>query len=518
MASQNYLGIYISKGTAAVVCLGSQGRDGNVLGRFSVSIEGQEHPDSPSMSALASLIAQGCAERGLKFSEVAVALDCAMFMQHSVHSEFNDPKQITATVRFDTEEALATDISDVALAFEIHSSSEGGSDLTVFTAQRKILSDVLFALQQHNLDPITIEPDVNCLSRFIRQKVSSTESAKVRTLFAMLSRRSGYLIVPPKPAGGGRGPAPRTGGAGGGHDSTQRSGGAGAGSQKASTVRTFLVGPTQNRGELLAREVLVTAALTTSAGPINRVKAFDSAGSVEYEQLGEKVGIEAGGIDWLGAAGIETQRPATDGGSVDFAIAYGAALAHFERGAGVNFRDDFSPFQGKKLKLQETLKYLSISVTVLLLAIGLYFQIRVFSVHGFRSDLRDRFAEAYSAAMPGQKLSDKDKIRDGVRKLSSLLRRIESEKKGLITDEEAVSSKLTLVFDAFNKCAAQTNLNIKSISVTARDIGITGDTSNRRNTLAFFDTVRKSGLEISKEAFGAKGARDTFAITVVPKK
>jgi hypothetical protein len=480
------------------------------LGCFSASVEGQEHPDSPGTSALASLIAQGCAERGLKFSEVAVALDCAMFMQHSVHSDFNDLKQIAATVRFDAEEALATDISDVALAFKINSSDKAGSELTVFTAQRKILSDVLFSLQQHNLDPVTIEPDVNCLSRFICQKVSSTESQEVRTLFGMLSRRSGYLIVPPTGAGGGA---------------------AGAGSQKASTVRTFLVSPTQGRGQLLAREVLVSTALIASLGPINRVKVFDSAGSVDYEQLGKKLGIGAEEIDWLEAAGIETQTladcagPAAPGrtvpaygGPVDFAIAYGAALAHFEKGRGVNFRDDFSPFQGKKLRLQKTLKYLNISVTILLLTLGLHFQIGVFRENGLRNDLRDRFAKAYSAAMPSQKLSDKDKIRDGVRKLSSLLRRIESEKKGLITDEEAVSSKLTLVFDAFNKCAAQTNLNIKSISVTPRDIGITGDTSNRRNTLAFFDTVRKSGLEISKEAFGAKGARDTFSITVAPKK
>jgi len=316
----------------------------------------------------------------------------------------------------------------------------------------------------------------------------------------MLSRRSGYLIVPPAGAGGGA---------------------AGAGSQKASTVRTFLVSPTQGRGQLLAREVLVSTALTASLGPINRVKLFDSADSVDYEQLGEKLGIEADRIDLLGAAGIKTQTPADRAGParpVDFAIAYGAALAHFEKGRGVNFRDDFSPFQGKKLRLQKTLKYLSISVTVLLLAIGLYFQIRVFSVNGFRSDLRDRFAKAYSAAMPGQELSDKVKTRDAVRKLGGLLRGIESEKKGLITDEESISSKLTLVLNAFNKCATQTNLNIKSISITARDIGITGDTSNRRNTLAFFDTVRKSGLEISKEAFGAKGARDTFTITVVPKK
>jgi len=120
--------------------------------------------------------------------------------------------------------------------------------------------------------------------------------------------------------------------------------------------------------------------------------------------------------------------------------------------------------------------------------------------------------------MPGQELSDKTRMKDAVSKLDRLRRGIEREKKGLITDEESISSKLTLVLNAFNKRAAQTNLNIKSISITARDISITGDTSNRRNTLVFFDTVRKSGLEISKEAFGAKGARDTFTITVVPKK
>jgi len=98
--SQNYLGIYISKKTAMVVCPGPQKKDWSGLKCFSVSVEGQEQQD---MQALAGLIAQGCAERNMKFSEITVALDCSLFMQHSVHSEFKDPKQIAATVRFDTE-------------------------------------------------------------------------------------------------------------------------------------------------------------------------------------------------------------------------------------------------------------------------------------------------------------------------------------------------------------------------------------------------------------------------------
>jgi hypothetical protein len=77
--SQNYLGIYISKDTATVVCVEPHGRGEKIVGGFSVSASQQEQPN---MQSLANLIAQGCAERKLAFSDVAVALDCAMFMQH----------------------------------------------------------------------------------------------------------------------------------------------------------------------------------------------------------------------------------------------------------------------------------------------------------------------------------------------------------------------------------------------------------------------------------------------------
>jgi len=167
---QKYVGIYLSKDTATVVCLGSQGRDRKVLGCFSVSVEEAEGPDTyHGATALAGLIARECAEKIPMYRdcEVAVALDCAMFMQHNVHSEFDDTKQIAATIRFDTEEALATDISDIAIAFKITSSDQAGSELAVFTAQRKILSDILLSLQSSNIDPVTIEPDINCLSRVI---------------------------------------------------------------------------------------------------------------------------------------------------------------------------------------------------------------------------------------------------------------------------------------------------------------------------------------------------------------
>ncbi|MHC4323570.1 MAG: hypothetical protein ACYSUX_04780, partial [Planctomycetota bacterium] len=268
MESQNCLGIYIGKNTATVVCLGPQKKGSSGIKCFSVSVEEQEQQD---MQALVGLIAQGCAERNLKYSEIAVALDCAMFMQHSVHSEFKDPKQIAATVRFDTEEALATDITDVAVAFEIVSSDQVGSQLTVFTAERKILSEVLDALQQYNFDPVNIEPDVSCLSRFICRQATSDEPGQTETLYGMLSHRGGYLVAPPLAV-----------------DDESR---------KASIVRTFLVGAAQDRTKLLQREVLVTTALIEGAEPLGCLKIFDSAGAVNSKQLSDKLGIETGEID-----------------------------------------------------------------------------------------------------------------------------------------------------------------------------------------------------------------------------
>jgi hypothetical protein len=262
--------------------------------------------------------------------------------------------------------------------------------------------------------------------------------------------------------------------------------------------------------------VLVTTALVGSGEPINHLKVFDSTGTIDHQQLSEKLNIEADRVDLL-AAEAESRTTADCADTIDFAIAYGAALAHSEKGRHVNFRDDFSPFQGKKIKLQKALKFAAISVTVLLIFFGLYFQIQLFQKNKDKNALSAKFARDYSAVMLGQKPPDKAAA---VRKLRGELGRIAAAKKGLTTikGEKSVSSKLTLVLSAFNKCAKQANLNIKSVTITARDIIITGDTSSRQNTQKFFNAVRNNGLEILRPSYNSKGGRDNFNITVMPKK
>jgi hypothetical protein len=404
-----------------------------------------------------------------------------MFMQHNVHSEFKDTKQIAQTVRFDTEEALSTDISDVAVTFEVSSSDQSGSQLTVYTAEREILSNILLSLQNNSIDPITIEPDVNCLSRFVLQKVSLPEDS--RCLFAILSRQRGYLVSLTS-------------------------------SQETSAVRTLLINPAQDRGGLLTREIPVTAALAGADEPISCLRVFDSTGSVNCRQLGETLGINTEGVHLAESAGVEADVLADCADTVEFAIAYGTALTHLQKTHSPNFRDDFMPYQGKKRRLQKTLKFLSLSVTVLMIALGMYVTSQLLQTSKYRSRLRRKFEPQYSAVV-GKGL--RGGIKTGVKKLGSMKRSIESTVKGHSTGEKAISAKLQLVLEAFNKCAKPARLSVDNVSITDKFIRIKCETSGRRSTTQLRRALERVGLKISHESVGVEAGRDKLTITVVPK-
>jgi len=138
-------------------------------------------------------------------------------------------------------------------------------------------------------------------------------------------------------------------------------------------------------------------------------------------------------------------------------------------------------------------------------------------MNDYRSQLRKKFAKDYSAVIPGKTLPAKFSIAN--RELGGELRRIQDVQSGRFgaEGEESMLSKLTLVLEAFNRCASLTELNIDKISVTTKSIRIEGDTSSRGNTHKLFEAVRDK-MEIEQFNYDLKGGRDSFNITVVPKK
>jgi hypothetical protein len=475
----------MSTDTATAVCVGAHGKESRATGCFSVSVDGCEES---ALHELATLVAQGCAERRWNCSDVTVSLDCALFMQHSIHSEFKDSKKIAATVRFDTEEALATDASDVAIAFEKTSISDSGSDLTVFTAKKEVLSEVLNALASNGIDPVAIEPDVHCLSGFVSEKLSKDDSVTEGTVYAMLSGRNGYLVIPPA--------------------------GENLDGELAATVRTFLIGDTQNRPRVLQREVLMTTAVA-KGGAMQRLAVLDTKGEVDpgAPGLGEWLGVEVSAIDISRIAGENLDG--TD--PVEFALACGAALDSYDKYHEVNFRDDFMPYQGGKLRMQNALKYFSVSLTILLFAVGLYFQMQLLKSSKYGRRVQKRLATQYLAVM-GQDLPD-----DGTSvrsKLNNEIRRLRAQKNPMSNpnSDTSLSSKLVLILDAVNQTARQANLTIETITVSPKSMSITGSASNKTNTLQFEKALKSTGLGNVAGNYSAKAGRDHFSLSITPRK
>ncbi len=480
MEVQKSLGIYLRKETATVVCLGKEDGGSRVPEAFSVSIEDKEEK---SIQGLINLIAQTCSERRIQFSETAVALDCSMYMQHNVHSEFTDLKQISQTVRFDIEEVLATDATDKAIAFTINSTGEEGSTLTAFTAKKELLTDIIAALQSNKMDPVTIEPDVNCLGRYISIRLDGSEQGY--PLFAILSKHNAYYI----------------------------SGITGADKSGALSTRACLLGKNRNRTEFLHREIPITIAFSEAEEKISRVRVYDAADSLDYENLSEGLTIKAEKVNLLEEAGIEPQTAEACEDAVSFASAYGAAVAYSDKGLIIDFRDDFMSYQGKKKRFQKAMRYLSVSVTVLLIALGVYLQMQLFQQNTNLSKANKRFGDEYATVMMGQSLPKKE---NPVKKLGRELVRVRSLKSGRssATGEKSTSTKLTLILAAFNKCAAQIDLRIANISITSHTITVDGTTSSRKNTLQLRKAIEKNNLKIQKDSLELKGGRDSFRITI----
>jgi len=473
---QNILGIYLAKTRATVVCVKGQGHNAAIEAAFEVVGDAEAENVYVNM---VEKISAGCAEKQLTFGNVSIALDCSMYMQHKLHSEFSDQRRIAQTIRFDTEEALATDVSDVAIAFRIVRKDQDGSDLTVFTAKKPMLQKILNAFQSFNLDPIAIEPDIQCLGRFLGHNIDIKAGDK--PFLAVVSENRCYFLVCEN-----------------------------NNIEKPLYVRTFLLGTDENPAELLRREIPMTLGQLPADNEINAVYLAQQNRKTDTEALGEILDMPVNYVD-IAANTNDSEQDCV----VNSALACGAAAVERAAAEPVNFRDDFSPYQGRKKRIEKALKFASISVCVLLLALGVYGQAQFFHRSKPVHQLREKFAQDYSQVMMGDPLPSRP-----IYQLNSTKRRIESIKRGQlsITGEESISARLTLVLQAFNSCASRTNLEIDSISITTRNITVAGSTSSERNTLELRNALQDAGLAINRETAQSRGGRNSFTFTLEPKE
>jgi hypothetical protein len=203
---------------------------------------------------------------------------------------------------------------------------------------------------------------------------------------------------------------------------------------------------------------------------------------------------------------------------VDFALAYGAALGLADKTNTVNLRSDHMPFLGKKMRLQKAVRFLSVSLTVLLLALGVFVHSQLLRENQHREALRAKLEPDYLAVMRGKAELPKT-MKTAVSDLEAALRKIKAEKTGIGADQDSVSAKMTLVLQALNACAAKTGLSIDTILISQTTITIDGTTAGHGRTVdLLFPAMEKHGLAVLPNRVDPDGDHDKFSVTLGVKK
>lgn len=474
MDEKGSLGLFLSRDKAAAVWVSSSA-EAAVQGVLSItSPEGE--PSTIALQAARAAIREGAA-----FEEVFVAVDCGYYTQYSLHSEFDDYTQVETTIKYDAEEAAAADAMNLAVTFEITGKDQIGSKVTVYTADRQLLTDILMDAQEGGLDPTFIEPDAVCLARALYQKADMAQ--RTDTVFVILSSTNCYLLRP--------------------------------GADYSPVIRTFLVGQGQDVTGVLAREILLLLAAEDSGSAFTSLVLIGQTEAVDRTVLHQRTGLD-----------VKTEAPQADltstaGGDGlachELLAAYGAALAGRTRGPKADFRRDFMPYQGRRKVLVGSLRTIGISSTILLVAIALFFQLKTFQMHRYVSRMNNKTLLEHKAVTYGKSPPR------GMPPSSSLSREYRLAKEmeeGLGPgDEKSVPAKLTFFFEAFNKTPANVDIRIQQITITERSMKVKGDTNNRPGTMALFNEIKKHPrISLSSERIGSSpDGRDTFEITLEPK-
>ncbi|MGH2272343.1 hypothetical protein ACQ9LF_11135 [Anaerohalosphaeraceae bacterium U12dextr] len=475
MEQQNSIGIYLMPEGAYCAAVSAKGSGAGMRCIF-VPIGGTEQGQ-----VVLTAMAREILRQAGPFDQAAVAVRSNLISQYYHHSEFAEAKQVESTIRFDTEEVAATDASTLAIAFEITASGPGGSDVTIFTASRQTLTDILLDIQAGGLDPSVMEPDVVCLTRCLERIDGFREPG---AMYLLVFGRTCYLVTPVHPDF-----APR--------------------------VRTFLLPEDPDKTGSLARQIILTIAGLSEMVAVKKLVLVGYSEGIDKAQMNALTGLAVETVDLSRLLTLEIPHDVKPDQLNGFLFAAGSALALTGRTHRADFRRDFMPYQGRRRILQRSLQVVSVSVTILFLAMGLYFQVKAWRNREDYSRLQQKLNESYSAAMYGAKRPSSEPI---LSKLRRTLNTVKQQASGIL-DESSVTGRLTYVLESINNSPKTVDVNIKTITISDRLITIVGDTNSRTSTRELFDAFKKHKmLEVTDERFNTAKNRDEFVLTLKAKE
>jgi hypothetical protein len=246
--------------------------------------------------------------------------------------------------------------------------------------------------------------------------------------------------------------------------------------------------------------------------PISNILIAGNIENVDTNALSEMTGFTVQTADLVSQQNIDDAQVTDKVGTTALAIAYGAAASELIKTDTSDFRREFMPFQGKKKLLQKSLRTLAVYLTILMAAIGVYFQAELYKKTTVITQLNEQAKESYSEVMFGQKPKTAPSIASQLKKEANDVKKAGG---GLsVGDEKSVSAQLTYLLQAINKLPKSVKLTVKNITITSRGVTIMGHTNSRSSTLKLSKEINDhKKLEKGKENFKyTPGTGDSFTI------
>ena len=479
MEQQNRLGIYWSRQSAAVVSLASRGPHPTVTHAFTVRAEADQPP-----AAMAQAVMDAVRQKGIPVTDCFVAVDAAFYTQHGLHTAFTDYRQIANTIKFDTEEAIATDATNLAITFSVTDTDDNGSSVAVYTSDRAGMMEIVNAILSAGFDPETVEPDILCLARFFQQ--CFVTPGTMRPLFVVFGEKTCYILSFTD-AGHAR-------------------------------VRSFVLSASATKTQTLSREIPLTIAAMNTGTAFTGIFIAGSTEGLEPSALAERIGMAVEIVDGVKLTGVGSSILGDGTPPAAYLAAYAAALSP-TRTRRADFRADTIPYQGRRKVLEKALRTVCVSAAVILLAIGLNLQVQASRHNRAIQDLKDKLLTDYSPIMNSDILPTTEKVSS---KLVRTLNQLEKAAKGMGSgDENSVVSRLTSVLEGLNaamqvaegKSANKIGLEIDRIEIFSKSVTLKGTTAGRKETLAMTEAFKASGkLNPTHSQLKEAGSRDGFQI------
>ncbi|NLH15796.1 MAG: hypothetical protein GX455_04390 [Phycisphaerae bacterium] len=483
MEQQSRLGIYWSRQSVTAVSLASRGAHPAVTQAFTLRIEADQPP-----AAMAQTLMEEIRRKGIATRDCFVAVDASFYTQHNLHTAFTDYKQIVNTIKFDTEEAIATDATNLAIAFSVTDSDDNGSSVAVYTSERAGMLEIVNALLSAGFDPETVEPDILCLARFFQQ--CFVTPGTMRPLFVVFGDKTCYILSF--------------------NDAGQP------------RVRSFVLSASATKTQTLSREIPLTIAAMNAGGSFTGIFIAGTTEGLETAILAERIGMPVEIVDGIKLTGTGLSLLGDGTPPAAYLAAYAAALP-VTRNRRADFRADTVPYQGRRKVLEKALRTVCVSLTVILLAIGLNLQAQASRHNRTIQELKDKLLADYEPVMNSDKLPTTEKVSG---KLMRTLSQLEKAAKGLGSgDENSVVSRLTYILEGLNaamqvaegQSANKVGLEIDQIKIAPKSVTLKGSTSGRSQTLAMMEAFRKGGkLNPTHVQHKEAGNRDEFQIGLEP--